>query len=55
MSIKSKIYYAEASYDNKEINSVLNVLKKQRLNLMAGPQTNKLEKKVSTILLAFEI
>lgn len=49
MSIKSKIYYAEASYDNKEINSVLNVLKNQRLNLMAGPQTNTLEKKVSKI------
>lgn len=46
---RSKIYYAEASYDNKEINAVIKVLKKQRLNLMSGPQTTALEKKVSEI------
>ena len=46
---QNKIYYAEASYDHKEINAVINVLKKQRLFLMAGPKTRQLEKKVSAL------
>ena len=30
------IYYGKAVYDNKEINAVLNVLKKQELQLIDG-------------------
>ncbi len=41
-----KIYYGKAVYDNKEINAVLNVLKKQELQLIDGVNVKKLEKNV---------
>ena len=44
-----KIYYGRAVYDNKEINAVLNVLKKDSLSLTDGKNVKKLEKKVSKL------
>ena len=44
-----KIYYGKAVYDNKEINAVLKVLKKNSLSLIDGPNVKKLEKVVSKI------
>ncbi len=47
--MKKKIYYGLAVYDNKEINAVNRVLKKNTLNLIDGPNVKKLEKKVAKI------
>ena len=44
-----KIYYGRAVYDNKEINAVLKVLKKDSLALTDGKNVKKLEKKVSKL------
>ena len=44
-----KIYYGKAVYGKPEIDSVINVLKKNSLNLIDGPAVKKLEKKVSNI------
>ena len=44
-----KIYYGKAVYDNKEINAVIKVLKKNSLNLIDGPHVKKLEKIVAKI------
>ena len=41
--MKKKIYYGKAVYDNKEINAVLNVLKKNSLSLVDGQNVKKLE------------
>jgi CDP-6-deoxy-D-xylo-4-hexulose-3-dehydrase len=44
-----KIYYGKAVYGKQEIDSVINVLKKNSLNLIDGPAVKKIEKKVSKI------
>ena len=44
-----KIYYGKAVYDNKEINAVINVLRKESLTLIDGKKVKKLEKVVSKI------
>ena len=44
-----KIYYGRAVYDNKEINAVLKVLKKDSLSLTDGKNVKKLEKRVSKL------
>ena len=44
-----KIYYGRAVYDNKEINAVLKVLKKDSLTLTDGKNVKKLEKSVSKL------
>ena len=44
-----KIYYGRAVYDNKEINAVLKVLKKDSLSLTDGKNVKKLEKSVSKL------
>jgi len=44
-----KIYYGKAVYDNKEINAVINVLKKHSLTLVDGPHVKKLEKTAAKI------
>jgi len=44
-----KIYYGKAVYGKPEIDSVINVLKKNSLNLIDGPAVKKIEKKVSNI------
>ena len=44
-----KIYYGRAVYDNKEINAVLKVLKKDSLSLTDGKNVKKLEKKISKL------
>ena len=44
-----KIYYGKAVYDNKEINSVLKVLKNDILSLVDGKNVKILEKKVSSL------
>ena len=44
-----KIYYGKAVYNNKEIKSVINVLKNHSLNLIDGPHVKKLEKTVAKI------
>lgn len=44
-----KIYYGKAVYNNKEINAVIKVLKKNSLNLIDGPSVKLLEKKVALI------
>jgi CDP-6-deoxy-D-xylo-4-hexulose-3-dehydrase len=44
-----KIYYGKAVYNNKEINAVIKVLKKNSLNLIDGPSVKLLEKKVARI------
>ena len=44
-----KIYYGRAVYDNKEINAVLEVLKKDSLSLTDGKNVKKLEKSVSKL------
>ena len=44
-----KIYYGRAVYDNKEINAVLKVLKKDSLSLTDGKNVKKLEKIVSKL------
>jgi len=44
-----KIYYGKAVYDNKEISSVIDVLKRKSLNLIDGPSVKGLEKKISKL------
>jgi len=44
-----KIYYGKAVYNNKEINAVIKVLKKNSLNLIDGPSVKLLERKVARI------
>ena len=44
-----KIYYGKAVYNNKEINAVIKVLRKNSLTLSDGPNVKKLEKIVSKI------
>ncbi len=44
-----RVFYAEASYSEDEINAVINVLKNQRLCLMAGDNVKELEKKVAKL------
>lgn len=44
-----KIYYGKAVYNSKEINAVIEVLKKNSLNLIDGPSVKLLEKKVARI------
>ena len=44
-----KIYYGKAVYNNKEINAVINVLRKNSLTLIDSPNVKKLEKIVSKI------
>ena len=46
---KEKIYYGKAVYDHKEINAVINVLKKNSLTLIDGKHVKKLEKTVAKI------
>ena len=41
----NKVYYAEAVYNNKEINAVTKVLKTQRLSLMDGKNVKIFESK----------
>ena len=40
-----KIYYVRAVYNNKEIQAVLKVLKKQSLSLIDGFNVKKIERK----------
>ncbi len=47
--MKEKVFYAEASYSDEEIQAVKKVLDENRLSLMDGPQVKLLEKKVSKI------
>jgi CDP-6-deoxy-D-xylo-4-hexulose-3-dehydrase len=44
-----KIYYGKAVYDNKEINAVINVLKRKSLTLIDGPSVKELEHKISKL------
>ena len=44
-----KVFYAEANYSDEEIESVLEVLKNNRLALMCGKNVKKLEDKVAKI------
>jgi CDP-6-deoxy-D-xylo-4-hexulose-3-dehydrase len=44
-----KIYYGKAVYNNKEIKSVINVLKNHSSNRLDGPHVKKLEKTVAKI------
>ena len=44
-----KIYYGQAIYDHKEINAVINVLKKSSLSLTDGNKVKELEKVVAKI------
>ena len=44
-----KIYYGKAIYGNKEIASVVRVLKKNSLNLIDGPHVKRLEKQISKV------
>ena len=44
-----KIFYAEAVYNNKEINAVTKVLKTQRLSLMDGKNVKVFESKISNL------
>ena len=44
-----KILYAEANYDNEEIEAVVNILKNSHLSLMSGKKVNELESKVSKL------
>lgn len=44
-----KYFYAEASYDKKEIDSVLDVLQNNRLNLVGGHKSIKFEEQIASI------
>ena len=44
-----KIYYGRAVYNHKEINAVIDVLKKNSLSLTDGKKVKILEKKVSNL------
>jgi CDP-6-deoxy-D-xylo-4-hexulose-3-dehydrase len=45
----NKVYYAEAVYNDKEINAVTKVLKTQRLSLMDGKNVKIFESKISKL------
>ncbi len=47
--MNKKIFYAEASYSEEEVNEVTKVLKESRLTLMDGPKVKELEAKVAKI------
>lgn len=49
MKIKNKVYYAKTSYDSKEINAVIKVLKEQKLNLMNSKNVKKFESKIARL------
>ena len=49
MKIKNKVYYAKTNYDSKEINAVIKVLKKQKLNLMNSKNVKKFESKIARL------
>ena len=49
MKIKNKVYYAKTNYDSKEINAVIKVLKKQKLNLMNSKNVKKFESKIAKL------
>jgi CDP-6-deoxy-D-xylo-4-hexulose-3-dehydrase len=44
-----KIYYGKAVYDKKEINAVIDVLKRKSLTLIDGPSVKELEHKISIL------
>ena len=44
-----KVFYAEANYSDEEIESVLEVLKNNRLALMCGKNVKNLEDKIAKI------
>jgi len=44
-----KIYYGKAVYDKKEINAVINVLRRKSLTLIDGPSVKELEHKISKL------
>jgi len=44
-----KIYYGKAVYDKKEINAVIDVLKRKSLTLIDGPSVKELERKISIL------
>ena len=44
-----KIYYGKAVYGKEEINAAVNVLKKNSLTLIDGPNVKKLETKISKL------
>ena len=49
MKNKEKVYYAKTNYDRREINSVLQVLNNQKLNLMNSVNVKKFESKIAKI------
>ena len=49
MQLPYKVLYAEAVYDDEEINAVLEVLRSQRVDLMLSSKTRALEEKVAQI------
>ncbi len=42
-----RVFYAEANFGEDEINAAIDVLRNNRLSLMAGDQCSALEKKVA--------
>ena len=44
-----KIYYGRAVYDKKEINAVIDVLKRKSLTLIDGPSVKEIESKISKL------
>ena len=44
-----KIYYGRAVYDKKEINAVIDVLKRKSLTLIDGPSVKEIENKISKL------
>lgn len=49
MKITNKVYYAKTSYDSKEINAVIKVLREQKLNLMNSKNVKKFESKIARL------
>ena len=49
MKVRGKVYYAKTNYDRREINAVVRVLKKQKLNLMNSDNVKKFENKIAII------
>jgi len=49
MKIANKVYYAKTSYDSKEINAVIKVLREQKLNLMNSKNVKKFESKIARL------
>ena len=44
-----RVFYAEASYSNDEIEEVTKVLKENRLSLMDGPKVKELERRIASL------